>query len=207
MKRFLFSTTLIFSLLLVAPGFAQKSGLPYNRFTGEITQTKTVQTGQSKDKTFNVIKSWISRTYPNYREVVMAEDISSGRFVIQDHEPIVSERFKFFSYRVTIDVKDGNYSCTINNVRTLSSGSSAYTSADMDFSNIGKYGQHIDDIGWQISITKNKKDLAKLYKKRRALKSHLADYNKSHCKMDQQFTFIQNGLLEAVSGAGSLAAK
>ena len=207
MKRFLFSTIFIFSLHLITPGFAQKPGLPYNRFTGEITQTKTVQTGQSRDKTFGAIKGWITRTYPNYREVVRAEDMSSGRFVLQDREPIISGQFKSFSYRVTLDVKDGYYTCTINNVKTLSSGSAAYTSADMDFSNMGMYGQDIDDISRQISITKNKKVLAKLYKKRHALKSLLSDYNKSHHKMDLQFSTIQNGILEAVSGTSSLAAK
>ncbi|SKB80265.1 DUF4468 domain-containing protein [Dyadobacter psychrophilus] len=206
MKRFLFSTTLIFSLHLFTPGFAQKPGLPYNRFTGEITQTKTVQTGQSRDKTFSAIKGWITKTYPNYREVVRAEDMSSGHFIIQDREPIVSERFKSFSYRVTIDVKDGNYTCTINNVKTLSPGSATYMSADMDFSNMGMYGQDIDDTSRQISITKNKKVLAKLYKKRRVLKSFLLDYNKSHNKMCLQFNMIQNGILEAVSGVSSLAA-
>ncbi|MCF0041283.1 DUF4468 domain-containing protein [Dyadobacter fanqingshengii] len=206
MKRFLFSTTLIFSLHLITPGFAQKPGLPYNRFTGEITQTQVVKTDQSRDKAFSAIKAWISKTYPNYREVVRAEDMSSGRIIIQDREPINSNRFKSFSYRVTIDVKDGHYTCTINNVKTLSLGSAAYASADMDFSNMGMYGQDIDDISRQISITKNKKALAKLYKNRSVLKSLLSDYDKSHYKMSAQFNMIQTGLLEAVSGTSSLAA-
>jgi hypothetical protein len=207
MKYPLLSTLFIVALNLFKPSFAQKSGLPYDRFTGEITQTKSVQTGQSRDKAFSAARAWIRRTYPNYREVIRVEDAGLGRIVFQDQEPIVSESFKSFSYRVQVDIKDGFYNCTINNVKTRNAVSADYTSADADFSNIGMYGKHIDDIGREISITKSKKAKAKLYQQRRNIKSVLQDYHKSHYLMDLQFTMIQNGLREAVLGPGSLAAK
>lgn len=207
MKRFLFSTILIFAICTTLPGLAQKPGLPYDRFTGEITQTNLVQTSLSKDKAYTLIKAWIYKTFPNYREVVKVEDMSWGRLVFQDREPVLSAHFKSFSYRVTIDIKDGSYTCTINNVKTLSDGAAVYTSADLDFSTMGMYGQDIDDIGREMSVTRNKKELAKLHKERSVLKSFLRDYHKSHCTMNAQFNMIQSGLRGAVFGTSSLASK
>lgn len=205
MKRNLLSTILIVLFLLPQSGHAQKPGLPYNRFTGEITQTKFVQTGQSREKTYNAVKTWITKKFPNHREVIKIDEAGWGRIVFQHHEPIPSQRFKSFSYRVTLDIKDGSYSCTINNVKTLSPGSTVYQSADVDFSNMGTYGQDIDDIDREISITKNKKDLEKLYEERRTLKSFLREYDKSHNVMDVHFTMIQNGIFDATTGGNSLA--
>jgi hypothetical protein len=141
-----------------------------------------------------------------YQEISESQT-SNPQLVLQDTEPITSARFKSFSYRVIIDIKDGNYTCTINNVRTLSPGAEAYISADQDFSNMGMYGQDIDDIDREISITKDKKALAKLYDERRTLKLFLRDYDKSHCVMDMHFTMIQNGIQQSVTGSGSLASK
>ena len=205
MKRNILSTILIVLFLLPRTGSAQKPGLPYNRFTGEITQTKSVETGQSREKTYNAVKTWITKKYPNHREVIKIDEAGWGRIVFQHHEPIPSQRFKSFSYRVTLDIKDGSYSCTINNVKTLIHGSTAYQSADADFSNMGTYGQDIDDIDREISITKNKKELEKLYEERRTLKSFLREYDKSHNVMDVHFTMIQNGIFDATTGGNSLA--
>jgi hypothetical protein len=205
MNQLLYSTFFIGILLFPATGSAQKPGLPYNRFTGEITQTKFVETGQSREKTYNAVKSWITRKYPNHREVIKIDQAGWGKIVFQHHEPIASQRFKSFSYRVTLEIKDGNYTCTINNVKTLSPGSTVYSSADMDFSNMGTFGKDIDDIDREISITKDKKELAKLYEERRTLKSFLSDYDKSHNVMDNHFTMIQNGIFGAVTGSNSLA--
>jgi hypothetical protein len=207
MKHSLLSTLLIVLLCFPEPASAQKAGLPYNRFTGEITQTKVVQTGQSKAKTCQALRSWIFKTYPNYREIMKVDDPGTGKIVYQDKEPIVSEKFKSFSYRVSIDVKDGLYSCTIDQVRTLGPGSTEFTSADMDFPTIGIFKKDLDDVERDISYTTNKRELAKLYKERRTLKSFLLDYHKSHQTMLSQFNMIQNGLRLAVNGMGPLAAK
>ncbi|MCE7066946.1 DUF4468 domain-containing protein [Dyadobacter sp. CY326] len=207
MKQFLPSTILSIFLLFAQQSHAQKAGLPYNRFTGEITQTKFVQTGQSREKSYNAIKAWIVKKYPNHRQLIRIDDAGSGQLVLQDTEPISSAKFKSFSYRVNIDIKDGNYTCTINTVKTLSPGADSYVTADQDFSNMGMYGQDIDDIDREISITKDKKELAKLFNERRVLTSFLRDYHKSHYVMDLHFTMIQNGIYQSVAGAGSLAAK
>jgi hypothetical protein len=207
MKHCLLSATFVFTLLFARAGYAQKSGLPYDRFTGEITQTNIVQSRQTKEKIFHAIKAWIVKTYPNHREIVRTENMNTGRIVFEDVEPISSPSFKSFSYVVTIDVKDGGFSCKINKVKTLSAGSAAYTSADMDFSTMGVYGQDIDDLDREISITRNKKELAKLERERHTIKSFLRDYDKSHSAMNTQFEMIQNGIRRAVLTGSSLAAK
>ena len=206
MNRLLFSTLLALLFLGNKPSQAQKPGLPYNRFTGEITQTKLVETGQSREKTYKAIRCWILKKYPNHREIIKIDEPGPGKIVLQDSDPIAAGRFKSITYKIHIDIKDGSYSCTINNVMTLTPGTNVYRSADQDFSRMGMYGKDIDDIDREISITRNKKQRAKLYQKRQFFKSLLADYDKSHVAMDIQFTRIQNSIFEATNANDSLAA-
>jgi hypothetical protein len=181
------------SLIIWTPifGLAQKPELSYNKFTGEITQTRIVDMGKDQLVAFRNVRAWLTQKYSNYWEIIKVSDLDRGKIVYHGSESVYTPGFDAFSYRVTVDIKDNQYSCTIDQVKTKQSGSKVYESSDMDFSTIHTYKRRIADIDVRKTLRKGKAEQTRLNRERWAKTSYLENLAKMHDIMAYQFERIQ----------------
>jgi hypothetical protein len=172
-------------------GLAQKPELSYNKFTGEVTQTRVVDMSKDHLVVFRNVRTWLTQKYSNYWEIIKVSDADRGKIVYNSSESVYTPGFDAFSYRVTVDIKDNQYSCTIDQVKTKQSGSKDYVSSDMDFSTIHTYRRRIADIDVAKMIRKGKTEQSRLNRERWSKTSYLENLAKMHDIMAYQFDRVQ----------------
>ncbi|WAC14657.1 DUF4468 domain-containing protein [Dyadobacter pollutisoli] len=183
----LLSMMLLTSLI----GTAQKPELTYNKFTGEISQTRVVDMGRAPAVAFRNVRAWLTQKYSNYWEVIKVSDPDRGKIVYHGSEPVYTQGFEAFSYRVIVDLKDNKYSCTIDQVKARPTGSKVFVSSDMDFSTIYTYQKRIADIDVAKTLRKGKAEQTRLNQERSAKVTYLENLAKMHDIMAYHFNRIQ----------------
>jgi len=195
----IFLMTLFIAISIITESYSQKKfSPPYNEITGEITQTKIVETGKNKDATFNLVRAFLAKKYPSYKDMVQVEDLNSGQIIFSGAEPIYKGRFDSFSFATTVDIKDGKYRCVIDNVKVREKGSAHYSTFSISHSMIKKYDKEIEDLEYLISTTKKKRELSSLNEDLAIKNSFRSDYIEAHHMMALRFDIIQLGMQDAV---------
>jgi hypothetical protein len=149
-------------LFISLTGLAQKPELTYNKFSGEISQTRIVDMGREPTVAFRNVRTWLTQKYSNYWEIIKVSDQDRGKIVYHGSESVYTQGFEAFSYRVTVDIRDNKYSCTIDQVKTRQTGSKDFVSSDMDFSTIYTYKKRIADIDVAKTLRKSKAEQSRL---------------------------------------------
>lgn len=116
MLKLLFYLILPFSIIT---NCSAQCATPYLAGTTKIGRESVVFTGKPQSETFQSVRTWIKKKYPDYFKMIQAYDMAAGQIVYKTTADVPHGRFKSMMFTVTIDVKDRKYKCTIDGLQLM----------------------------------------------------------------------------------------
>lgn len=193
---------IVYMFLFISIGINAQIKFPIDSITGKVAYTGVVSNSITKPNLFSNAKTWITKSFLDYKNVIQFEDKESGKLVLTGSSFITSYIDKYgardLNCTITIECKNSKYKYYISDIYMILADNSLYPIEDRI--------NWIEKIKKESFLLKNidqstisKKDIKKNSELIAINEEYILETDKSFSSMNDSFNRLCENLIKSMS--------